>query len=285
MSHDDHGHDKDPIILTSGRRMGKGLIIMVATLAVGAGIIVPFFDQMYSNPPPVTQIRTERPPTTEPPVAGTTTIAMLSGAATQGNPDYEPDNAQVPLGNKIVWDNQDSVPHTATSGTGPSDPNSAGLFDTDIVNGGEKSKVIELANVNEGDVIEYYCIVHPYMSGKLTITAPEQSGQTGGDVDTSPAGATINILEGAAVQGSADYNPDATTVNVGDEIHVVNQDTVPHTVTSGTGTNDANQGKVFDTGIIMGGESVEIVLTNVEVGEYPYFCTVHPYMTGKITVE
>ena len=62
MSYDDRGHDKDPIILTSGRRMGKGLIIMVATLAVGAGIIVPFFDEMYSNPPPVTQIRVPPPP-------------------------------------------------------------------------------------------------------------------------------------------------------------------------------------------------------------------------------
>ena len=58
MSHDEHGHEKEPIILTSGRRFGKGLLIVVITLAVGAAIVIPFFDEMYKNPPPVTQIRT-----------------------------------------------------------------------------------------------------------------------------------------------------------------------------------------------------------------------------------
>jgi plastocyanin len=289
MAHDEHGHEKEPIILTSGRRLGKGLLIVVITLAVGTAIIVPFFNEMYKNPPPVTQIRTERPPTTEPPAgAGTTTIAILQGASVQGNPDYDPDAAQVPLGNKIVWDNQDSIPHTATSGTGPSDPASADLFDTGIINGGEKSKAIELTDVSEGDVIDYYCIVHPYMTSQLTITAAGEGGQTGGtggDVDSSPAAATINILEGASVQGSPDYEPDTITVKDGDEIHVVNQDTVPHTVTSGTGNSDPNKGTAFDTNIILGGDSVELVLTNVQAGEYDYFCIVHEYMKGKIIVE
>src|SRR5687768_2250308 len=150
MSHDDHGHDKDPIIPTSGKRMGRGLIIVIATLAVGAGIIVPFFDEMYANPPPVTQIRTERPPTETPPEAGTTTIAILQGAASQGNDDYDPDDAQVPLGNKIVWDNQDSVPHTATSGADNSDPAMGDLFDTSIINGGESSDPVETEGMVEG---------------------------------------------------------------------------------------------------------------------------------------
>lgn len=63
MSHDEHGHAKEPIIMTSGRRMGKGLVIMVVTLAIGAAILIPFFDTMFSNPPPVTQIRQPTPPT------------------------------------------------------------------------------------------------------------------------------------------------------------------------------------------------------------------------------
>lgn len=266
--------------------MGKGLLIVVITLAVGAAIIVPFFDEMFANPPPVTQIRVERPPPTEPPAAGTTTIAMLAGAATQGNPDFDPDDAQVPLGNKIVWDNQDAVPHTATSGTGPSDPASADLFDTGIVNGGEKSKAIELTDASEGDAIDYYCIVHPYMTGKITITAPEQGGQAGGgDVDSSPAAGTITIPQGAAVQGNPSYEPAELTVKVGDEIHVMNEDNVPHTVTSGTGNSDPNKGKVFDTSIINGGDSAEIVLTNVEAGQYDFFCIVHEYMKGKLIIE
>lgn len=285
MSYDDRGHDKDPIILTSGRRMGKGLIIMVATLAVGAGIIVPFFDEMYSNPPPVTQIRVPPPPGEEPQTGGPTVVSILSGAAVQGNDDYDPDNAEVPIegpGSEIVWDNLDTVPHTATSGTGPTDPESAALFDTSIINGGEKSDNIVLEGVSEGDIINYYCSVHPYMTGQLTIVAAGEGAQTGGGAAAGPA---INILSGAAVQGSPDYDPDELTAKKGDEVNVVNQDNVPHTVTSGTGANDANKGSVFDTSIINGGESAKISLAEVDPGVYDYFCFVHPYMTGKITVE
>ena len=60
-SPDSHGHDKEPIILTSPRRLGKGLAIVVITIAIGAAILIPTFSKMAENPPPVTQIRTERP--------------------------------------------------------------------------------------------------------------------------------------------------------------------------------------------------------------------------------
>jgi len=285
MSHDDHGHDKDPIILTSGRRMGKGLIIVVATLAVGAGIIVPFFDQMYSTPPPVTQIRTPPPPGQGPQTGGPTIIVIPNGAAVQGNPAYEPANAEVPIegpGSEIVWDNLDTVPHTATSGTGPDDADSAALFDTGIINANDDSDRIVLEGVNEGDVIDYYCIVHPYMTGQLTIVAAGEGAQSGGG---AAAGPTLNILQGSSVQGSDDYDPDPLTVKVGDEVNVVNQDTVPHTATSGTGPTDAEMGAVFDTSIINGGDSATISLAEVDPGEYDYFCLVHPYMTGTMIVE
>ena len=36
MSSDDsHGQDKEPIILTSPRRFGKGLVIVIVTMAIG----------------------------------------------------------------------------------------------------------------------------------------------------------------------------------------------------------------------------------------------------------
>jgi plastocyanin len=281
MSHDDHSHDKDPIIPTSGRRMGKGLIIMGITLAVGAGILIPFFDEMFANPPPVTQIRTERPPTEQPPAeAGTTTIIMLQGAATQGAPDYDPDDAQVPLGNKIVWDNQDTVPHTATSGADNNDPDKGSIFDTSIVMAGEKSAPIELADAKEGDTIDYFCTVHPYMTSTITIAAAGEGGQAGGG-----DGPTINIPSGAAVQGNPSYDPAELTASAGAEVSVVNQDNVPHTVTSGTGNNDPDKGSIFDTSIINGGESGTISLAEVDPGTYDYFCIVHEYMKGVLVVE
>jgi plastocyanin len=307
MSSDDsHGHDKEPIVLTSPRRFGKGLVIVVVTMAIGAGITIPLFDEMFEIPPPVTQIRTESPAAEEgegeqgaaPAEEGTTRIAILAGAAVQGSPDYDPDAAQVPAGNSIVWDNQDTVPHTATSGTGPQDPNSAQLFDTSIVNGGEESTAVQLQGASEGQTIPYYCIVHPYMTSELTITAAGQGAASGGGGGaqtgntTGAAGAggaaggpTLTILEGSSIQGSPDYDPDELTVAAGSDVTVMNQDTLPHTATSGTGPQDPTSAQTFDTSLINGGESATLSLAQVAAGQYDYYCMVHPYMTGKMTVQ
>ncbi|MDW0140508.1 MAG: plastocyanin/azurin family copper-binding protein [Nitrososphaeraceae archaeon] len=280
---------------------------MIVTIAVGAGILIPFFDQMYEIPPPVTQIRTESPTAGEdeeqqaPAEPGTTAIAILQGAAVQGSPDYEPDPAQVPVGNTIVWENQDAVPHTATSGTGPQDPESAQLFDTGIINGGEESTPVELQGASEGQTIPFYCIVHPYMTGELTVAAAEQGGgqtqgggagganQTGGTTTggggAAAGGPTINILEGASIQGSPDYDPEELTASAGAEVTVVNQDTLPHTATSGTGPQDPESAQLFDTSLINGGEWATLSLAQVTPGQYAYYSIVHPFMTGKINVQ
>jgi plastocyanin len=281
---------------------------VIVTIAIGAAILIPFFDEMFEIPPPVTQIRTESPAAEEeeqaPAEPGTTAIAILPGAAVQGSPDYDPDAAQVPVGNTIVWDNQDTVPHTATSGTGPQDPESAQLFDTGIINGGEESTAVELQGVSEGQTIPYYCIVHPYMTSELTVAAAEQGGgqtqgggaaqqQGGGDNQTqggttggaAAGGPTINILEGSSIQGSPDYDPDELTVSAGAEVTVVNQDTVLHSATSGTGPQDPNSAQQFDTSLINAGESATLSLAQVTPGQYDYYCMVHPYMTGKIVVQ
>src|SRR5215216_6893301 len=68
--------------------------------------------------------------------------------------------------------------------------------------------------------------------GNQTAGGGNQTGATGG----AAGGPTINILEGAAIQGSPDYDPEDLTAKKGDEVTVVNQDTVPHTATSGTGS-------------------------------------------------
>jgi plastocyanin len=207
----------------------------------------------------------------------------------------------VPVGNTIVWDNQDTVPHTATSGTGPQDPESAQLFDTGIINGGEESTAVELQGVSEGQTVPFYCIVHPYMTGELSVAAAEQGGgqtqgggagganQTGGTTTggggAAAGGSTINILEGASIQGSPDYDPEELTASAGAEVTVVNQDTVLHSATSGTGPQDPESAQLFDTSLINGGESATLSLAQVTPGQHDYYCIVHPFMTGKINVQ
>jgi cytochrome c oxidase subunit 2 len=44
-------------------------------------------------------------------------------------------------------------------------------------------------------------------------------------------------------------------------------------------------GKLFDTNIIDAAGSAEIATTDLQPGDYPFFCSVHPYMTGTLKVH
>jgi plastocyanin len=104
------------------------------------------------------------------------------------------------------------------------------------------------------------------------------------DPSTVKADVTLTILEGAATQGNPDYDPDELSVKKGNIIKVENVDLVPHTVTNGAGPNDPNSAKIFDTSLIMGGESGILQTEEIDAGDYTYYCTVHPYMTGTLKI-
>jgi plastocyanin len=246
--------------------------------------------------------------TTNAPVVAGVTITIQKGASIQGSPDYNPDTAKVPVSDNIVWVNEDTAAHTATSGTGASDPDSGKVFDTSIINPGEKSTPQALKGVKEGAEVPYYCAVHPYMTSKLTVTAASAGGATaagnassstsaatttagagagGGSTTTTTtaAAATLTIPVGAATPGNPSYDPLSLTVKKGDEIDVVNKDSSPHTVTSGKAPDAPDAGKQFDTSIVNVGASAKVATANLEPGEYDFHCAVHPFMTGKLKVE
>ena len=102
---------------------------------------------------------------------------------------------------------------------------------------------------------------------------------------TTTAAATLTIPMGAATPGNPAYEPASLTVKKGDAIDVVNEDSSPHTVTSGTGLEDPNAGQMFDTSIITPAASAQLATADLEAGEYDYHCTVHPFMTGKLIVQ
>jgi plastocyanin len=116
--------------------------------------------------PPPTEAEAE--PTVDPStVKADVTLTILEGSSTQGNPAYDPKELSVKKGNIIKVDNVDSLPHSVTNGVGPNDPNSAKIFDTSLIMGGE-SGILQTEEVDAGDYT-YYCIVHPYMTGTLKI--------------------------------------------------------------------------------------------------------------------
>jgi plastocyanin len=277
--------------------------------------------------------------TTGAPSAGTTNatagppgkpLTILAGASVQGSPAFDPDTMTVKKGDKITVTNKDTLPHTVTSGTGPSDPNSAKQFDTSIMEAGATAD-IDTTKLNPGQY-PFHCTVHPYMTGKLVVqagpsgptttispstgtnataapstgtnaTAAPSTGtnataapSTGTNATAAPStgitnatagppGKPLTILAGASVQGSPAFDPDTMTVKKGDKITVTNKDTLPHTVTSGTGPSDPNSAKQFDTSIMEAGATADIQTTKLNPGQYPFHCTVHPYMTGKLVVQ
>jgi len=120
--------------------------------------------------------------------------------------------------------------------------------------------------------------------------AESEAASTGATTPSNAAapassGPSITIPAGAATPGNPAYAPDALTVTKGDVITVTNDDTAPHTATSGEGPQDPNAAKLFDTSIIMAGDTAQIDTASLEAGDYAYYCTVHPFMTGTITVQ
>lgn len=106
---------------------------------------------------------------------------------------------------------------------------------------------------------------------------------------------TIPIPEGDHSPGLRSvidwYVPRSHSVNVGDVITWTNEDSVPHTVTSGKGvslvksTQEDPKGTpdgLFDSGIINPEESWSFTFS--EPGEYTYYCTLHPWVERSITV-
>lgn len=109
------------------------------------------------------------------------------------------------------------------------------------------------------------------------------TGSTNGTSTT--AAVTLSIPVGAATPGNPAYSPDTLTVTKGEIIAVSNDDTAPHTVTSGASPGDADAGQLFDTSIIMPAGKAEIDTSTIDAGEHPFHCTVHPFMTGTMTVQ
>jgi len=70
------------------------------------------------------------------------------------------------------------------------------------------------------------------------------------------------------------------TIKALDSVRWGNADTQLHTVTSGS--PDGGTEGIFDSGLIAQGEFFMHQFT--EVGTYDYFCVVHPWMTGVVTV-
>lgn len=116
------------------------------------------------------------------------------------------------------------------------------------------------------------------------VAAPSEVQDVKDTVPQAPMSATVSLPEGTSIPGCESSNecfiPYNVSVSAGGMVTWSNDDTAAHTVTSGS-LPEGPDG-LFDSGLFMAGTAYEVMFD--EAGEYDYFCIVHPWMVGKVTV-
>ena len=105
-------------------------------------------------------------------------------------------------------------------------------------------------------------------------------GGDSGSATAKPSGSSSGSASGQSSTGVTisdfKFTPNPLTVESGAGVNVTNDDSAPHTVT-------ADDGHSFDTGTLGKGSSKTISVT--KSGTYPYHCSIHSFMHGKLIVK
>jgi plastocyanin len=106
-------------------------------------------------------------------------VVMAPGATAQGMTTttttvsiqdffFSPANVSVPAGTTVTWVNEGNVPHTVTSDDGQ--------FDSGVLMPGDSYTVMFKGQ----GTITYHCMIHPSMTGSVTVGGPAMGGGGGG---------------------------------------------------------------------------------------------------------
>ena len=115
---------------------------------------------------------------------------------------------------------------------------------------------------------DYLHPIHPAFADHHEVTITPVSGSGSGP--------------GCELTDNGCYSPNTVTVYVGSLIIFSNTDSVKHTFTSGSPSDDVI-GTEFNSGMLEPGASAEWTPENV--GEFTYFDMIHPWMQGTIIVQ
>ncbi len=264
-----------------------------AVIFIGGSIVAGTTFYAFGLVAPKAPIEEEPPAPAETPAppANIVQAKILAGSSSPDNPDYEPDPVVVAQGDGVEWVNEDNTLHTVTSLA-----DDGATFDSGFLNAGQ-SWVLDTSNLAVGEY-EYYCQLHAYMKAFLQVTEPsEGSSALGTPESSSPTGqapggsaspatvTSVSIVLGSSAPTNVQfYDPEVVETTVGSMVVWTNDDTTLHTVTSGVveGSTPVPDG-VFDSSFMQRGAEFPWVFD--APGEYDYYCTLHPYMTGKVNVN
>jgi plastocyanin len=100
------------------------------------------------------------------------------------------------------------------------------------------------------------------------------------DATTTGITTRVSIVPDSSTMTDTAYQPNPVQINVGDTVTWINDDSQPHTVTSG---EEATPDGRFDSSTMTSDDRFSHTFT--ETGEYQYFCTLHPNMVGTVNVN
>ena len=97
----------------------------------------------------------------------TVSVTIPSGTSSPGcetsNACYTPESVTISVGDTVEWDNVDTAAHTVTGGSPADGP--SGVFDSSLVMG--KAKYSH--TFDKAGSYDYFCMVHPWMVGKVIV--------------------------------------------------------------------------------------------------------------------
>ena len=96
---------------------------------------------------------------------------------------------------------------------------------------------------------------------------------------------TIENAAGSSTPGCEPecFIPSTVTIKADTEVTWENNDTAAHVSQSGTAADGPSE--YWNSSLIMAGQSYTKSFEGFEPGTYPYYCAVHPWMTGTIILE
>jgi plastocyanin len=113
------------------------------------------------------------------------------------------------------------------------------------------------------------------VGGLLTSCGSSTPAGNNGTPTPSPTTAPDAVISIVGIAGGMSFSPAVVTVKVGQKIGWKNTDSTTHRM--------VDNGGAFDSGSLGPGSASTIITMNT-AGSFPYHCSIHPTMTGTITV-
>lgn len=219
------------------------------------------------------------PAPTQPPAGSPAPSAPATASVAILDRSFSPATVTVAPGGTVSWVNQSDRDHTVT---GPG-------FDSGLLGGGGRFS----HTFPSAGTFTYICELHSEMRASVIVAdgaGPAQPGPSPGAAAPAPASAAPAAAPPAprpqppTATGAAgarhhvavvDYafRPASISARVGDSVVWTNQGRAPHTATAAG---------AFDTGVFRAGEQRTTTLRTP--GTFAFACTIHPEMTGVLTV-